>query len=199
MGRADASLNMEWGWEAVRKELQAMAEPDYRAFASGLIPGGTPMLGVRLPALRGLAKRIARGDWCAFFRAEKGKCFEETLLRGMVIGYAKAGVDELLAYTASFVPEIGDWSTCDSFCNTLKFVRKDPERVWAFLRPYFSSEREFDVRFGVVMLLDHFIQEAFIDRGQCPAYGVLCADGSRLGACGMLCALSGADHGLSAQ
>ena len=60
--------------------------------------------------------------------------------------------------------EIGDWSTCDSFCNTLKFVRKDPERVWAFLRPYFSSEREFDVRFGVVMLLDHFIQEAFIDR-----------------------------------
>ncbi len=66
MGRADASLNMEWGWEAVRKELQAMAEPDYRAFASGLIPGGTPMLGVRLPALRGLAKRIARGDWCAF-------------------------------------------------------------------------------------------------------------------------------------
>ena len=82
----------------------------------------------------------------------------------MVIGYAKAGVDELLAYTASFVPEIGDWSTCDSFCNTLKFVRKDPERVWAFLRPYFSSEREFDVRFGVVMLLDHFIQEAFIDR-----------------------------------
>ena len=34
MGRADASLNMEWGWEAVRKELQAMAEPDYRAFAS---------------------------------------------------------------------------------------------------------------------------------------------------------------------
>lgn len=164
MGRADASLNMEWDWEAVRKELQAMAEPDYRAFASGLIPGGTPMLGVRLPALRGLSKRIARGDWRAFFRAEKGKCFEETLLRGMVIGYAKAGVDELLAYTASFVPEIGDWSTCDSFCDTLKFVRKDPERVWAFLQPYFPSEREFDVRFGVVMLLDHFIQEAFIDR-----------------------------------
>ena len=80
------------GWEAVRKELQAMAEPDYRAFASGLIPGGTPMLGVRLPALRGLAKRIARGDWRVLFRAEKGKCFEETLLRGMVIGYAKAGV-----------------------------------------------------------------------------------------------------------
>lgn len=76
MGRADASLNMEWDWEAVRKELQAMAEPDYRAFASGLIPGGTPMLGVRLPALRGLAKRIARGDWRAFSARKKGSALK---------------------------------------------------------------------------------------------------------------------------
>lgn len=161
---ARAEMHAPADWEAVRRELDSLAEPAYCAFTSALIPGSKPMLGVRLPALRDLAKRIARGDWRAFLQKTGGNTFEEILLRGMVIGYAKADVEELLACTAAFVPEIGDWSTCDSFCNTLKFVPKAPERVWEFLLPYFSSAREFDVRFGAVMLLDHFVQPAFIGR-----------------------------------
>lgn len=162
MGVAD--LQITPAREDIRRELFAMAEPAYQAFASTLIPGGRPILGVRLPALRGLARHIARGDWRAFLDGDKGDFFEEILLRGMVIGYVKADVEELLARVENFVPEIEDWSTCDSFCNTLKFARKKPERVWEFLQPYLASEREFDVRFGVVMLLDHFINADYIDR-----------------------------------
>ena len=159
-----AEESVHWDRKTVQRALLEMAEPDYQTFASGLIPGGKPMLGVRLPALRSLAKRIARSDWRAFLSLQMDESFEETLQRGMVIGYAKADAGELFVHVAHFVPEINDWSTCDSFCNTLKFVRKVPEQAWDFLQPYFSSEREFEVRFGVVMLLDHFIQEAYFDR-----------------------------------
>ena len=110
-----AEESVHWDRKTVQRALLEMAEPDYQTFASGLIPGGKPMLGVRLPALRSLAKRIARSDWRAFLSLQMDESFEETLLRGMVIGYAKADAGELFVHVAHFVPEINDWSTCDSF------------------------------------------------------------------------------------
>lgn len=147
----------------VRAELEALADEDYRRFSAKLLPPGTALLGVRLPQLRALAKRIAAGDWRGYLAAAQDGTFEEVMLQGMVIGAAKADVDELLRYTAAFVPKIDNWSVCDSFCASLRFVRRQPEAVWDFLSPYLSSGREFDVRFGVVAMLDHFVDEGHID------------------------------------
>ena len=46
----------------IKKELLCMAEEEYQKFASSLIPGVRGVLGVRLPALRKLAKQIAKED-----------------------------------------------------------------------------------------------------------------------------------------
>lgn len=150
--------------EEIRAVLETLAEPAYQKFASSLLPGVPGVLGVRLPRLRKLAKRIAGGDWRGFLERSKGRSFEEKMLRGMVIGYASAPLEELLACTDAFLPEIDNWSTCDSFCSGLKFAREEPERVWAFLRPYLGSQEEFTVRFAVVMLLFYFVRPDGIDR-----------------------------------
>ena len=48
------------------------------------------------------------------------------------------------------------------------FSRANPERKWinpGFLAgPYLQSDLEFDVRFGVVMLLDHYMKREYLDR-----------------------------------
>ena len=147
----------------VKVELAALADGDYRQFSAKLLPPGTNLLGVRLPQLRALAKRIAAEDWRGWLAAAGDDTFEEILLQGMVIGVAKADVDELLRYTAAFVPKIDNWSVCDSFCASLRYVRRHPEAVWDFLSPYLTSDREFDVRFAVVTMLDHFVDESHID------------------------------------
>ena len=45
----------------IRERLFALSEPEFQKFSAALIPGEERMLGVRLPALRALAKEIARG------------------------------------------------------------------------------------------------------------------------------------------
>ncbi|NLY19288.1 MAG: DNA alkylation repair protein, partial [Clostridiaceae bacterium] len=137
--------------------------------------------------LRKLAKEIAKGDWRLFLSEyglnpasvadgsvtdrnvikdkDGGKVyeyFEEIMLQGMVIGAAKADIEEILDYVAAFVPKIDNWSVCDSFCISLKKVNHHKERVWSFLQGYLHSVREFEIRFGVVMLLCYYIDEKYI-------------------------------------
>ena len=144
-------------------ELYALAEPDYRDFNAGLLPGVANILGVRMPALRRIAKRIAAGDWRAFLAAAREESYEETMVQALVIGLAKGSPEEILSYVAAFVPKIDNWAVCDCFCGGLKLAQRHPGLVWDFVRPYFSSPQPFAVRFALVMALNHYMQEPYLD------------------------------------
>lgn len=150
--------------EMIRERLFNLAEEDYRKFSSSLIPGEDNLLGVRLPHLRALAKEIAGGDWREYLNNAQNEYYEEIMLQGLVIGYAKASPEEILSYTERFIPKIGNWSVCDSFCTGFKLAKKHPEMVWDFIRPYLKSDREFEIRFAVIMMLAHFIDDHHISR-----------------------------------
>lgn len=148
--------------QELRERLKTLAEPRFQAFASSLIPGAQHLLGVRLPILRKLAKEAARSNREEIFNEPTPpQSMEECLLRGMLPGYANKSVqlEQRLQELARFVPFITNWSICDSCCATYKFARVNRERVWNFLQPYLCSEKEFEARFGLVMLLNHFIQQ----------------------------------------
>lgn len=148
----------------ISEQLGSLAEEDYRRFAAKLLPGIPHILGVRLPKLRALAKKIARSDWRTYLDQATEDSFEEVMLQGMVIGCLEADTEEILSRAAEFVPKIDNWSVNDSFCSGLKLAEREPERVWDFLQPYLSSETEFALRFGVVMLLNFYVTPAYIDR-----------------------------------
>ncbi|ROR27437.1 3-methyladenine DNA glycosylase AlkD [Mobilisporobacter senegalensis] len=147
---------------SIKKQLLEQAEEEYKVFSTKLIPNTENILGVRLPALRKIAKQIAKDDWRTFLSNADNEYFEEIMLQGMVIGCSKADIDETLDHVKKFVPKIDNWSICDSFCAGLKITKQNKERVWEFLKPYFSSEREYDIRFGVVMLLNYYIVDEYI-------------------------------------
>lgn len=138
-----------------------LAEEEYRQFSSGLTPGKDNILGVRLPKLRNLAKTIAKGDWRAYLAEAGTETFEEVMLQGMVIGYIKADIEEILKLMSKFIPLIDNWAVCDSFCNGLKITKKHLELVWDFLKPYLESDKEYEIRFGVVMLLNYYIDSNY--------------------------------------
>jgi len=148
---------------SIREQLFTLADQDYRDFSASLIPNVRHMLGVRLPELRKLARQIARGDWRTYLKQAEDEYFEEVMLQGMVIGYVKADIEEILQYVAEFVPKIDNWSVCDSFCTGLKVTRTNLQRVWVFLQPYLSSDQEYAIRFGVVMLLDYYVEKEYIE------------------------------------
>lgn len=146
----------------LRKRLKALAEPRFQAFAASLIPGEQHLLGVRLPVLRKLAQEVARTNRTGIFNAPTApQSMEECMLRGMLPGYAdkSIGIEQRLEELKRFVPLITNWSICDSCCATYKFARNHRERVWLFLQPYLFSKKEFESRFGLVMILNHFVQQ----------------------------------------
>lgn len=149
--------------KTIREQLFDLADEKYRQFQSGLCPNTDNIIGVRLPFLRKLAKEIAKRDWKDYLKNSNDQYFEEVMLMGMVIGYVKTDTEELLKYVEEFVPQIDNWAVCDSFCTGLKFTKTNKSRVWFFLQPYLFSKEEFKIRFGVVMLLNYFIEDEYID------------------------------------
>lgn len=150
--------------DKIRKELQTLADIKYKEFHSSLLPGTKNILGVRIPQLRKLAKRIAQEeDWRMFVETTEITCYEETMLQGMIIGIAKMELEEQIKHVRMFVPRIDNWAVCDIFCSELKTaVRKNKETVWQFIQPYLQANEEFQIRFGIVMLF-HYIDEDHID------------------------------------
>ena len=87
------------------------------------------------------------------------------MLHGMILGYVKhLPLEVRLQKLRDFVLLINSWSVCDTVCPTLKFVERNKEEVWRFLVPYFHAADEYAVRFAVVMALDYYVEEAYLDR-----------------------------------
>lgn len=140
----------------IRRQLEELADEKYRKFHSGLVPGEEHILGVRIPKLRAMAKELAKGDWQGYLAAATEDTYEEIMLQGLVIGYAKMELSQAYERIAEFVPKIQNWAVCDSVCSTLKIVKKDLSGTWEFLQPYLQDDREYFIRFGVIMLLDYY-------------------------------------------
>ena len=147
----------------IRLRLFELAEPDYKIFASRLIPGCTNMIGVRLPNIKKLARRLAKGEWREYFAQCRHEYFEETMLCALTIGCLREDAKTVIGEIRRFVPKINNWSLCDSFCCSLKIARREPEKFWALASEYLKSKEIYEVRFGVVMLINHFIDEEHID------------------------------------
>lgn len=157
-------MNENMTQKEFRKRLLAMAEEDYKEFSSKLIPGVKNMLGIRLPVLRKLAKEMAKGDWREYLSWEEFVYFEEVMVQGMILGYAKAPVGELLEEAERFIPRIDNWSVNDSFCNGFHAAKKYQKEVWDFLMKYQDSHKEYEVRVVAVMLMSHFLVPDYIGK-----------------------------------
>ena len=158
-------ISNEWkpfSLEKLKERLRGLADPGYQAFHSKLIPGTENVLGVRTPKLRALAREIQKGDWEAFLEENDRTWYENDILQALVTAGAKMEPQERLSRIRDFLPRIENWAVCDIFCGSLKDAEKYPELYWEFLKPYFRSEKPYEIRFAVVMLLSHFVKQEYL-------------------------------------
>lgn len=147
----------------LREQLLEMAEPGYRNFISPLMPGVEHVIGIRIPYLRKIAKEITRGDWRTYLASAEEHYFEERMLHGLVIGYAKCDAAERLSHTGAFLPRIDNWAVCDSFCMR-KLSPEERTAMWKFMQPLFISDKEYYARFAVVTTLSGFVDQEHINK-----------------------------------
>ena len=144
--------------------LRDAAEPKYAAFQKKLCPDtALEIWGVRLPRLRSLAKEIARGPWRSFLTQAPRECYEEVLLQGLVIAYAKAPLEEKLSRLEALLPWLDSWALTDSIVPTFRFAREDLPRVWDFAQACLRAAPVYTRRLGLIVLLDYFLTPDYLD------------------------------------
>ena len=156
--------------EEIRQSLFELQDIKYRDFQAKLIPGKDTemMIGVRTPELRKLAKQmLKREDIREFLRDLPHRYFDEDQLHAFIVSgikeYGKC-MEELMR----FLPFVDNWATCDQMSPGV-FKKHKPELL-AEIREWLGSEHTYTVRFGIGMLMQHFLDEDFD-----PAYPELVA------------------------
>lgn len=144
--------------------LEANIDEKYQQFSRKLIPDTPDILGVRSPILRQLVREIKLSDFRPFL-ASVPENHEQRMLYAMLLGECARDIalDELLDLIEEFVPHINNWAVCDSLCSSLKIASKNQEQFRPLIEKYLSSDREFELRFAVVMLMCHYIDQRYLD------------------------------------
>lgn len=151
----------------IRRKIFELSEEKYKEFHSSLCPNTHNIVGVRIPVLRNYAKELVKKiDVDKYLNEASDEYYEEIMLQGMVIGIITKNKDisKYINYIDNFVPKINNWAICDTFCADLKATEKNLEYVWKYIQKYTNSKNTFEIRFAVVIILDYFIKEQYIDK-----------------------------------
>ena len=147
----------------IEKELLNMQDKKYKEFQKGICPGVEEIIGIRIPILRSYAKELLkRYDFKYLMENIPSNYYEEIMLQGMLIGQAKLDFNEIIKYIKDFIPKINNWAVCDTFCTGLKITKKHKEEMWNFIQKYIKSDKEFHIRFGIVLILNYYIDEDYL-------------------------------------
>lgn len=147
----------------VREELFRLQDKKYQQFHSNLCPGEDNIIGVRVPVLRKFAKELfGKYSFAELFDSIGRDYYEEIMINGMLIGFLK-DIDEVIKYSKLYIPLIGNWAICDTFCAGLKITKKNKQKMREFILGYLNSSLEFEVRFLLVMILDYYIEEEYLE------------------------------------
>ena len=145
------------------KYLLSLQDIKYKEFHGSLVLNSKyEMIGIRVPIMRDIAKKIAKSDIEEFLKYAQNKYYEEVMIQGLVISHFK---DEKLFYKyfIKFINKIDNWAICDSFCSSIKIVRNYEEKYFKEAIKMALNREEFISRVGLVMILNHFISQKNLD------------------------------------
>lgn len=153
--------NVRVTWQDIKQELFQLQDLEYKNFQSRLIPSirKDTIVGVRTPDLRRLAKILAKDDKIELFLNQlPHRYFEENQLQIFIISEIK-DFEICMAEVERFLPFIDNWATCDQLSP--KIFRKHRAELLARIHVWLKSDQTYIVRFGVGMLMEHFLEDDF--------------------------------------
>ena len=145
----------------IQERLFALQDTAYRDFTSKLTPSidQETFIGVRMPALKALAKELKDTPEAAeFLTALPHYYFEENNLHAFLLNLIR-DFDEALAQIEVFLPYVDNWSTCDTLSP--KAFAKTPEKLLPSIETWLASGATYTVRYGIKCLMNYFLNERF--------------------------------------
>lgn len=147
--------------QSIRKRLFSLQDVEYKEFSAKLMPtvDKNTVIGVRTPALKRLAKELKDSpDIYVFLNDLPHQYYEENNLHSFIISEIK-DFDAALREINRFLPFVDNWATCDGMRS--KAFAKNKARLLDNIKDWLESSHTYTVRFGVLMLMTHFLDEDF--------------------------------------
>lgn len=144
----------------IREELLSMADEDYKSFHSALMPTVPEenIIGIRVPVLRKYAKGLTKEESEKFLSSLPHKYYEENNLHAFLLERI-GDFDETVKALDKFLPYVDNWATCDSM--NPKVLSKHKEKLLPIIDRYISSGHTYTVRYGIGLLMRHFLGDGF--------------------------------------
>ena len=145
----------------LHRKLYDLQDLKYRDMQLKTIPTAEPetVIGVRTPALRIMAKEVLKsGDYKGFLEELPHQYFEENQLHSFIISGIK-DLDIAMEELEKFLPFVENWATCDQMSP--KIFTKHRDLLLTHIKKWIKSEKTYTVRFGVKMLMEHFLDDDY--------------------------------------
>ena len=147
--------------DEIRNRLFEFSDSKYRNMQIKTTPSvdAQAFIGVRTPPLRRLAKELTkREEISAFLSDLPHKYFDENQLHAFIISLDK-DYDSCISKVEAFLPYVDNWATCDQM--NPKVFAKHKSELLKHIKQWLKSDKTYTVRFGIKMLMDHFLGNEF--------------------------------------
>ncbi len=147
--------------KTILEELFELQDLSYKEFHAKLIPTINPdtIIGVRTPQLRKLAKEFAKSPEVPdFLQKLPHNYYEENNLHGFLIEQIK-DYEVCIQALNGFLPYVDNWATCDMMSP--KILKKHLPELLEQIKVWIGSEYIYEVRFGIKMLMEFYLDEHF--------------------------------------
>lgn len=145
----------------IQEKLFALRDAEYARFQRKLVPNISPekVIGVRVPEVRKLAKSLIREtEAVEFLTSLPHEYYDEDMLHGLLISEEK-DYDLCIALVDAFLPYVDNWAVCDIMSP--KVFRKHKPELMEKIRTWSASAHTYTCRFGLEMLMTHFLDADF--------------------------------------
>jgi 3-methyladenine DNA glycosylase AlkD len=147
--------------DEIREELFRLQDTAFRDFQSKIMPtvDAKTAIGVRTPELRRLAKQLAKREDVGLFLDDlPHDYFDENQLHTFIVSELR-DYETCLQKVDQFLPYVDNWATCDQMSP--KVFKKHRAELLGPIRRWIASDATYTVRFGVGMLMEHYLDDGF--------------------------------------
>ena len=145
----------------IHKKLFELQDIGYAEFQSKLTPTvpRETFIGVRVPEVRKLAKSYSKDKECQeFLKKLPHQYYDENMLHGLLLSEMK-DYDACISAVDIFLPYVDNWAVCDIMAP--KVFKKHKEELLENIKIWATSDQVYTCRFGLEMLMTHFLDEDY--------------------------------------
>ena len=144
-------------YEKTIEELKSLGEEKFKTFSKKIIASNKPLIGVRTPQIRAIAKKVAKENPLEYMDECEFRYFEDTLLYGLIISTFPK--NEFFMYLPDYLSHCDSWANIDVFVPSIAFVKKDKSELFDYINAHIMTDDGFYLRFCIVALMDYFLPE----------------------------------------